>query len=123
MELEYSDKNSKRSKVYLAFGLLMAVLVAGIVFVALQASSLLPQDDVVMRDIVVAARDIPSRKPIEDGDLVMRSVGVDATNDSAMTRSDEVPATASVQSRAPLRAAAMTDWTSSAARSAVMVGP
>ena len=65
MELEYSDKNSKRSKLYLAVGLLMALMVAGIVFVALQASSLLPQDDVVMRDVVVAARDIPGRKPIE----------------------------------------------------------
>ena len=41
MELEYSDKNSKRSKLYLAVGLLMALMVAGIVFVALQASSLL----------------------------------------------------------------------------------
>ena len=90
VELEYSDKNSKRSKVYLAFGLLMALMVAGIVFVALQASSLLPQDDVVMREVVVAARDIPGRKPIEEGDLVMRSVVADATNDSAMTRIDEV---------------------------------
>ncbi len=90
VELEYSDKNSKRSKVYLAFGLLMALMVAGIVFVALQASSLLPQDDVVMREVVVAARDIPGRKPIEEGDLVMRSVVADATNDTAMTRIDEV---------------------------------
>ena len=90
MELEYSDKNSKRSKLYLAVGLLMALMVAGIVFVALQASSLLPQDDVVMRQVVVAARDIPGRKPIEEGDLVMRSVVADATNDSAMTRIDQV---------------------------------
>ena len=90
MELEYSDKNSKRSKVYLVVGVLMALMVAGIVFVALQASSLLPQDDVVMREVVVAARDIPGRKPIEEGDVVMRTVVADTTNDTAMTRIDEV---------------------------------
>ena len=90
MELEYSDKNSKRSKVYIAVGVIMALMVAGIVFVALQASGLTKGEDVVMHDVVVAARDIPSRKPIEEGDLVMRSVVADATNDSALTRIDEV---------------------------------
>ena len=43
-----------------------------------------------MREVVVAARDIAGRKPIEEGDLVMRSVVADATNDTAMTRIDEV---------------------------------
>jgi Flp pilus assembly protein CpaB len=43
-----------------------------------------------MREVVVAARDIPGRKPIEEGDLVMRTVVADATNDSAMTRIDAV---------------------------------
>jgi Flp pilus assembly protein CpaB len=90
VELEYSDKNSKRSKVYIVVGVIMALMVAGIVFVALQASGLTKGEDVVMRDVVVAARDIPSRKPIEEGDLVMRSVVADATNDSALTRIDEV---------------------------------
>jgi len=90
VELEYSDKNSKRSKVYIAVGLIMAVMVAGIVFVALQASGYTKNNDVVMRDVVVAARDIPSRKPIEGGDLVMASVVADATNESAFTRIDEV---------------------------------
>ncbi|HET6744621.1 MAG TPA: SAF domain-containing protein, partial [Candidatus Limnocylindria bacterium] len=90
MELEYSDKNSKRSKVYIFVGVLMALMVAGIVFVALQASVLTKSTDVVMREVVVAVRDIPSRKPIEEGDVAMRSVVADATNDSALTRIDEV---------------------------------
>jgi Flp pilus assembly protein CpaB len=90
VELEYSDKNSKRSKVYIAFGVIMALMVAGIVFVALQASVLTRSDDVVMRQVVVAARDIPSRKPIEEGDLVMREVATDPTNEAAYTRIDEV---------------------------------
>ena len=41
MELEYSDKNSKRSKLYIGVGLVMALVVGGLVFVALQASSLM----------------------------------------------------------------------------------
>jgi Flp pilus assembly protein CpaB len=90
VELEYSDKNSKRSKVYIAVGLIMALMVAGIVFVALQASGLTRTDDVTMRQVVVAARDIPSRKPIEEGDLVMKSVIADTTNASAFTRIDAV---------------------------------
>jgi Flp pilus assembly protein CpaB len=90
VELEYSDKNSKRSKVYIAFGVIMALMVAGIVFVALRASVLTKGDDVVMRDVVVAARDIASRKPIEEGDLVMRTVASDPTNESALTRIDAV---------------------------------
>lgn len=90
MELEYSDKHSKRSKLYIVVGLIMAAMVAGIVFVALQASGLTRADETVMREVVVAARDIASRKPIEDGDLVMRSVVADATNETAFTRIDEV---------------------------------
>jgi Flp pilus assembly protein CpaB len=90
VELEYSDKNSKRSKVYIAVGVIMALMVAGIVFVALQASVLTKGDDVVMREVVVAARDIPGRKPIEEGDVVMQTVTADPTNESAYTRIDEV---------------------------------
>jgi Flp pilus assembly protein CpaB len=90
VELEYSDRNSKRSKLYIAVGLIVALAVGGMVFVALQASGLTAARAVEMRQVVVAARDIPSRKPIEDGDLVMRTVPADATNESAFTRIDEV---------------------------------
>lgn len=89
MELEYSDKNTRRSKVYIAAGLIMALMVAGIVYVALQASGLTREEEAVMREVVVAARDIPSRKPLEEGDLVMRTVVADVTNESAFTRIDE----------------------------------
>jgi Flp pilus assembly protein CpaB len=43
-----------------------------------------------MRSVVVAVRDIPSRKPIEEGDVAMRQVAVDATNETAFSRIDEV---------------------------------
>lgn len=90
MELEYTDKNSRRSKLYIAVGLIMAVAVAGMVYVALQFSGLTRDEGVVMREVVVAVRDIPSRKPIEEGDLGMSTVVADETNASAFTRIDEV---------------------------------
>ena len=90
MELEYSDRNSKRSKLYIAVGIFIALVVGGMVFVALQASGLTTAEPAVMRQVVVAVRDIPSRKPIEEGDVAMRSVTADVTNETAYTRIDEV---------------------------------
>jgi Flp pilus assembly protein CpaB len=90
VELEYSDRNSKRSKLYIGAGVLIALMVGGMVFVVLQASGLNTAPQAELRQVVVAARDIPSRKPIEEGDLVMRTVPADATNESAFTRIDDV---------------------------------
>jgi Flp pilus assembly protein CpaB len=90
VELEYSDKNSKRSKVYIAVGIVIALIVGAVVFVALQASGLTASNDVEMRQVVVAVRDIPGRKQIEEGDVTTRSVVADATNADAYTTIDEV---------------------------------
>ncbi|MCV0403913.1 MAG: flagella basal body P-ring formation protein FlgA [Chloroflexi bacterium] len=90
MEIEYSDRNSRRSKVYIAVGIIVALLVAATVFIALQASGLTQDEEVVMRDVVVALREIPSRKPIEEGDVSMRSIPADATNETAFASVDEV---------------------------------
>ncbi len=90
MELEYSDKNSKRSKLYIGVGLVIALIVGGIVFVALQATGLTAQAKVETREVVVAVREIPGRKPIEEGDVAMRTVTADVTNATAFNRIDEV---------------------------------
>jgi Flp pilus assembly protein CpaB len=90
MELEYSDKNSRRSKVYIAVGVITALLVAGTVFVALQANGLAGTPSVEMREVVVATRDIPARKTIEEGDVSVRSVPADPTNETAFASLDEV---------------------------------
>jgi Flp pilus assembly protein CpaB len=90
VELEYSDKNSKRSKLYIAVGPVIALIVGGIVFVALQATGLTSQTAVETRQVVVAVRDIPGRKPIEEGDVAMRTVPADPTNADAFSRIDEV---------------------------------
>ena len=90
MELEYSDKNSRRSKVYIAVGVIVALLVAATVYIALQASGLTDQGEVEMRQVVVAAAEIPGRKTIEEADVVMRNVPVDPINETAFTSIDEV---------------------------------
>ena len=90
MELEYSDKNSKRSKLYIAVGVIIALIVGGVVFVALRFSGVSETAQVEMRSVVVAARDIASRKPIEEGDVVMRTVAADPTNEQAYSRIDDV---------------------------------
>ena len=91
MELEYTDKNAKRSKLYIAVGILIALIVGAAVFFALQASNLVGSaGPAQMRSVVVAVRDIPGRKPIEEGDVAMRQVAVDATNETAFSRIDDV---------------------------------
>jgi Flp pilus assembly protein CpaB len=90
VELEYSDKNSRRSKVYIAVGIIVALLVAATVYIALQASGLTSEEDVEMRQVVVAALDIPGRKAIAEDDLVMRSVPVDPVNETAFTGMEQV---------------------------------
>ena len=89
MELEYSDRNSRRSKVYIAVGIIVALLVAATVYIALQASGLTDQGEVEMRQVVVAAIEIPGRKTIEETDVVMRNVPVDPVSDTAFASLDE----------------------------------
>lgn len=89
MEFEYTDKHRRRSMVYIVAGLVIAALVGIVVFVALQGSALL-SEPVEQRTVVVAARDIASRKPIEEGDLTTRTVDADPTNETAFTLIEDV---------------------------------
>lgn len=91
MELEYTDRSRRRSKLYIVVGVIAAILVAATVFIALQASALIGGTvEAPTREVVVAARDIAARKPIEEADVVTRSVVVDATNETAYAGIDEV---------------------------------
>ena len=90
MELEYTDKNSKRSKLYIGVGLVIALIVGGLVFVALRFANVSQVQPAEVRTVVVALRDIPGRKPIEDGDVGTRTLAADPTNQDAFTRVDDV---------------------------------
>ena len=89
MELEYTDKNAKRSKLYIAAGILIALIVGAAVFFALQASNLVGSaGPAQMRSVVVAVREIPGRKPIEEGDVAVRQVAVDAVEPAGLSRDE-----------------------------------
>lgn len=90
MELEYSDRNSRRSKLYIAVGVIVALVVAGTVYVALQASGLTEEVQVENRQVVVAVTSIPSRQPIGETDVTVREIVADPTNETAFTSVDEV---------------------------------
>lgn len=89
MSFEDPDRNRRRSRIYVGVGLIMAVLVGGIVLVALQGSAML-REPVEMRAVVVAVREIASRKPIEEGDVAIREVVADPTNETAYTQIEDV---------------------------------
>lgn len=89
MEFEYTDRHRRRSRIYIAVGVFAALAVGAIVLVTLQASPLLAEP-VEMRVVVVAARDIAARKPLEEGDVVTRSVAADPTNETAYTLIEDV---------------------------------
>lgn len=90
MELEYSDRNSRRSKVYIAVGIIVSLVVAATVVLALQASGLTGDVEVETRTVVVAVNEIGLRQPIVEGDVTTREIVADPTNASAFTSIDEV---------------------------------
>lgn len=89
MELDYTHGSRRRAQLYLGAGIVIALIAAAGVLLLLRAGGA-GQQSVEMREVVAATRDIASRKPIEEGDVEMRRVPIDRTNESAFTRIDEV---------------------------------
>jgi Flp pilus assembly protein CpaB len=85
MEMEYKDTN-RRGKAIVIVGLVLAVVAGGAAFYLInQAQEQAGQGGLQKVSVVVAARDIPARKPIEADDLVVREVPLDATNGQGVT--------------------------------------
>jgi Flp pilus assembly protein CpaB len=81
MEMEYSDTAGRRGKFIIVFGLILAVVAGGAAFYLIStAQQSAGQGELQKVAVVVAARDIPARKPIEPDDLVVREVPIDETN-------------------------------------------
>jgi Flp pilus assembly protein CpaB len=91
MEMEYKDTN-RRGKAIVVLGLVLAIAAGGAAFYLIsQAQQQAGQEDLQKVSVVVAARDIPARKPLEPDDLVVREVPLDATNDKGVvSRPDEL---------------------------------
>lgn len=84
MEMEYKDSN-RRGKAIIVLGLVLAIAAGGAAFFLInQAQQQAGQEEIKTVEVVVAARDIAARKPIEPDDLIVRRVPLDATNGSGV---------------------------------------
>jgi len=80
MELEYKD-SSRRGKFIIVLGVILALAAGGAAFYVInQAQQQAGTGNTPKLNLVVAARTIPARKPIEDGDLLVREVPIDPSN-------------------------------------------
>jgi Flp pilus assembly protein CpaB len=96
MEMEYRD-NSRRGKWIIAFGVVLALAAGGAAFFVInQAQQQAGAGGGPKISVVVAARAIPARKPIEADDVMVREVAIDDTNKNGIVTSvdkvlDHVP--------------------------------
>ena len=80
MEMEYKD-TSRRGKVIIVLGLVLAIGAGAAAFFLINAAQQnAGQQSLQKVSVVVAARAIPARKPMEPDDLAVREVPLDATN-------------------------------------------
>jgi Flp pilus assembly protein CpaB len=80
MEMEYRDP-AKRGKFIVVVGIVLAIAAGGAAFYLInQAQQTAGQGELQKTEVVVAARAIPARKPVEAGDLEVRQVPLDPTN-------------------------------------------
>jgi Flp pilus assembly protein CpaB len=84
MEMEYKDP-SKRGKFIVVMGVVLALVAGGAAFFLInQAQQQAGQGSLQKVSVVVAARPIPARKPVEADDVVVREVPLDPTNSAAI---------------------------------------
>ncbi len=84
MEMEYKDP-SKRGKFIVILGIVLALAAGGAAFFLInQAQQQAGQTGLKTVSVVVAARPIPARKPVEADDLAVRQVPLDPTNSDAI---------------------------------------
>jgi Flp pilus assembly protein CpaB len=84
MEMEYRDP-SRRGKFIVILGVVLALAAGGAAFFLInQAQQQAGQSGLKTVGVVVAARPIPARKPVEADDLTVRQVPLDPTNSDAI---------------------------------------
>jgi Flp pilus assembly protein CpaB len=92
MEMEYKDP-SKRGKFIVLMGVVLALAAGGAAFYLInQAQQQAGQGPIQKVSVVVAARPIAARKPVEADDVIVREIPIDATNSAAIaiTQPDQV---------------------------------
>jgi Flp pilus assembly protein CpaB len=89
-ELEFRD-HGRRGKWIIFLGLILALAAGGGGFYLLtQAQQEAATQGLPMVTVVIAAREIPARKPLEPADVALRTVPQDVTNAAAFTTIEEV---------------------------------
>jgi Flp pilus assembly protein CpaB len=84
MEMEYRDP-SKRGRWIVIVGIVLAIAAGGAAFFLIsQAQQQAGQGSLQKVAVVVAARPIPARKPVEADDVVVRDIPLDETNTDAI---------------------------------------
>jgi Flp pilus assembly protein CpaB len=84
MEMEYRDP-SKRGRWIVVIGVVLALAAGGAAFYLInQAQQLAGQGELQKVTVVVAARPIPARKPVEADDVTTREIPLDDTNTDAI---------------------------------------
>jgi Flp pilus assembly protein CpaB len=80
MEFEYRDNSQRRGKALIAVGLIGAIAAGALSFWAVsQAQQTARSGGAVMVPVVVAAADIPVRRPIDAAEVTVRDVPADPT--------------------------------------------
>ena len=92
MEMEYKDQSGRRGKYIIVLGLVLAVGAGAAAFFLINAAQQSAgQGSLQKVSVVVAARAIPARKPIEPADLAVREVPLDPTNgQSVVTKTSDL---------------------------------
>jgi len=84
MEMEYRDP-SKRGRWIVVIGVILALAAGGAAFYLInQAQQQAGQGELQKVTVVVAARPIPARKPVEADDVTTREIPIDDTNTDAI---------------------------------------
>ena len=90
MEIEYKD-DRRRGRYVIIVGLVLALVAGGGAFYAInQAQQQAGQGALQHVTVVVAARDIPARKPIESVDVEVREVPLDPSNERGILTDPEM---------------------------------
>jgi Flp pilus assembly protein CpaB len=88
--MEYVDPK-RRGRFVIILGVVLALIAGGVAFYAMnQAQRSAGQGSIQRVTVVVAARDIPARKPIETDDVQVRQVPLDETNEQGIFSNPEL---------------------------------
>jgi len=89
MELEYHDTHPRRRRLLIILGVFLAVMAGGAAFYLISQAQSAPPE-IVTRQVIVAARDIPARTVLSASDLTLREMPDDLSLAQAPTDPNQI---------------------------------